>query len=200
MNVEHSAVRYTLTMRSYLGEEVVAHGQLPNNPMDEFMMINQYVTNPEKEKKTSEQSVQTCLEQSVQEHIITDLVDFITQGQLHHSQSDVKVPHSAETQSLIASSMPQNVVEETNGKEIQQEQPVYTHEEWLIRENIGQDQQKKVNLFFDMVSTFYPAIPFLTIRTYYLLYQAWRRLGTHPNLNRWKAMQFWMRTMRPDDK
>jgi hypothetical protein len=46
MNVEHSVVRYTLTMRAESGEEVVAHGQLPNNAMDEFMVINQYVNQP----------------------------------------------------------------------------------------------------------------------------------------------------------
>jgi len=46
VNVEHSVVRYTLTMRGDSGEEVVAHGQLPNDAMDHFTVINQYVNNP----------------------------------------------------------------------------------------------------------------------------------------------------------
>ena len=46
VNVEHSVVRYTLTMRADSGEEVVSHGQLPNNAMDEFLVINQYVNQP----------------------------------------------------------------------------------------------------------------------------------------------------------
>ena len=213
VNVEHSVVRYTLTLRSDSGEEVVAHGQLPNNAMDQFMVINQYVTNPEvvsclEEKKTSEQSVQTCEEQSVKDHIITDLFDFINKGQLHHSQSNMNTPQLSlenleESLSPILPSTPRIVEESSIAKEciseIQKEQ-VSTHSEWLTQENIGQDDYKKVDLFFDMVAKFYPTIPFLTVRNYYLLYQAWRRLGTHSNLNRWKAMEFWLRTLRPADE
>lgn len=46
MNVEHLAVQYTLTLRADSGEEVVANGHLPNDAMDHFTVINQYVTNP----------------------------------------------------------------------------------------------------------------------------------------------------------
>jgi len=74
MNVEHSAVQYTLTLRADSGEEVVANGHLPNDAVDQFTVINQYVTNPREEKKTSEQSLK--------DHIITDLFDFISQGQV----------------------------------------------------------------------------------------------------------------------
>lgn len=213
MNVEHSVVRYTLTMRGDSGEEVVAHGQLPNNALDQFMVINQYVANPE--KKTSEQSVQTCAEQSVKDHIITDLLDFMNKGQqsiiqenqLHHSQSDMAVPRDSEQINDILSpilpSTPRNVEESCVAEaciaEMQQE-PVLPHSDWLLKEHIGKHDYKKVDLFFDMVARFYPTIPFITTRNYYLLYQAWRRLGTHSNLNRWKAMEFWLRTMRPADE
>jgi len=104
MNVEHSAVHYILTLRADSGEEVVAHGNLPNDAMDHFTVINQYVTNPE-EKKTSEQSVK--------DHIITDLFDFMNKGkliqenQLHHSQTDIAASRpSLETECLSESMSP----------------------------------------------------------------------------------------------
>jgi hypothetical protein len=213
MNVLHSSVQYTLTLHSDSGEEVIAHGRLPNDVMDHFTVINQYVANPE-DKKTSEQSVQTCIEQSVKDHIITDLFDFMNKGQqsiiqenqLHHSQSDMAVPNHAECLDDILSpilpSTPRNVEEtsiaETCIVEMQQEHTaVPTHQEWLNTEHIQPHDYKKVDLFFDMVVKLYPNTSFLTVRKYYLLYQAWRQQGTHPNLNRWKAMEFWLRTMRP---
>lgn len=116
MNVEHSIVSYTLTLRAESGETVVANGRLPNDVMDNFMVINQYVKNPAltEVKHTSEQGVQTCLKQSVTEHIITDIFDFINQGQkqhdliqenqLHHSQTDMTVPN----QSLHSDSLSEN--------------------------------------------------------------------------------------------
>ena len=92
MNVEHSVVRYTLTLRGDSGEEVVAHGQLPNSAMDQFMVINQYVKNPIS-VTTAEQGVQANLEQSVTDHIITDVVDFIAQGQQAFLQANMAVSH-----------------------------------------------------------------------------------------------------------
>jgi hypothetical protein len=90
MNVEHSAVRYILTLRADSGEEIVANGYLPNDTMDHFTVINQYVTNPE-EKKTSEQSVK--------DHIITDLFDFMKQGQQQHAhiQADMAAQPSSDS-------------------------------------------------------------------------------------------------------
>jgi len=92
MNVEHSVVRYTLTLRGDSGEEVVTHGQLPNDAMDHFMVINQYVKNPVS-VTTAEQGVQANLEQSVTEHIITDVVDFIAQGKKQYHQTDMAASH-----------------------------------------------------------------------------------------------------------
>jgi hypothetical protein len=94
MNVEHSVVRYTLTLRGDSGEEVVTHGQLPNDAMDHFMVINQYVKNPIS-VTTSEQGVQANLEQSVKDHIITDVFDFITQGQQAFLQANMAAAQSS---------------------------------------------------------------------------------------------------------
>jgi hypothetical protein len=128
MNVEHSVVSYTLTMRSDSGEEVVANGRLPNDAMDNFIVINQYVKNPAvtEVKHTSEQGVQAFSQQSVKDHIITDLFDFINKGkqqcaliqenQLHHSQTSIAAPHPSleteglsESMSLIVPSSPTHV-------------------------------------------------------------------------------------------
>ena len=92
MNVEHSAVRYILTLRADSGEEVVAHGNLPNDAMDHFTVINQYVTNPavtDVSVTTAEQGVQANLKQSVKDHIITDVFDFIAQGQQAFIQANM---------------------------------------------------------------------------------------------------------------
>jgi hypothetical protein len=113
MNVEHSVVRYTLTLRGDSGEEVVAHGQLPNSAMDQFMVINQYVKNPIS-VTTAEQGVQANLEQSVTDHIITDVVDFIAQGQQAFLQANMAVSHPSleipsESFSPILPSSPKHV-------------------------------------------------------------------------------------------
>lgn len=96
MNVEQSHVKYTLTLRGDSGEEVVTHGQLPNDAMDHFMVINQYVKNPSS-VHTAEQGVQANLEQSVKDHIITDVFDFIAQGQQAFLQANMAAQPSSES-------------------------------------------------------------------------------------------------------
>ena len=104
LNVEHSAVSYTLTLLSDLGERVTYSGHQPNVAMDQFMVIDQYVKNTAS-VTTAEQGVQTCLEQSVKDHIISDIDDFIAQGQkqealiqenqLHQSHTNITVPNES---------------------------------------------------------------------------------------------------------
>ena len=104
LNVEHSAVSYTLTLLSDSGERVTYSGHQPNVALDQFMVIDQYVKNTAS-VNTAEQGVQTCLEQSVKDHIITDVFDFIAQGQkqyaliqenqLHQSHTNITVPNES---------------------------------------------------------------------------------------------------------
>jgi len=222
MNVEHSAVSYVLTLRADSGEEVVANGRLPNDAMDNFIVLNQHFKNPEVVKNTSEQGVQTGTQQSVQQRIMTDIFDFIIQGQqqqkpliqenqLHSSQSNMAAPQSSEclneSLSPVLPSTPRNMAEIPQEPSVVLDNPIekkeevmLTHEEWLAAEHIGPHDQKKVDLFFDLAATLTPTISFLATRKYYRLYQEWRQQGTHPNLNRWKAMEFWLRNLRPSDE
>lgn len=136
MNVEYSVVKYTLTLRADSGEEVVTNGHLPNDAIDQFIVINQHFTNPTsivsssvlpepskglgdslptEIKEKLEKSVQTTLEQSVKDHIMADIFDFINQGQqqnqLHQSHVDIAVPNQSlesESFSPILSSSPRH--------------------------------------------------------------------------------------------
>lgn len=80
MNVEHSVVKYTLTLRADSGEESVANGRLPNDAMDNYMVIDQYVTNPE----PKEQDVQTMESNILREAAV---LTSTSENNLDHSYS-----------------------------------------------------------------------------------------------------------------
>ena len=158
MNVEYSVVKYTLTLRADSGEEVVTNGHLPNDAIDQFIVINQHFTNPTsivsssvlpepskglgdslsaEVKETLEKGVQTTLEQSVKDHIMADIFDFINQGQqqnqLHQSHVDIAVPNQSlesESFSPILSSSPrhaesfeQELQDLSNNKVVEEQTP-----------------------------------------------------------------------------
>jgi predicted amino acid-binding ACT domain protein len=94
MNVEQSIVHYTLTMRAESGETVVANGRLPNDAMDHFMVINQYIKNPTE--------------------------NLIQESQLHHSQADMTAPYSileTDNMSPILPSSPTHLEDDSFAKD-----------------------------------------------------------------------------------
>lgn len=59
---------------------------------------------------------------------------------------------------------------------------------------------KQWHVFYNVADRFDKKMNLPTKHKYYQMYQEWRQKGTHSNLNRWKAMEFWFRTMRPADE
>ena len=97
MIVEQSVVRYTLTLRADSGEESVANGRLPNDAVDNFIVINQHFTNPEpakcvggslssEVKQTMEQGIQTSLAEIIQKNTYLPV---IPEDKMQHSHSSI---------------------------------------------------------------------------------------------------------------
>ena len=97
MNVEQSVVKYTLTLRADSGEESVANGRLPNDAMDNFIVINQHFNNPEpakcvgdslssEVKQTMEQGIQTSLAEIIQKNTYPPV---IPENKMQNSHSSI---------------------------------------------------------------------------------------------------------------
>ena len=101
MNVDNSVVKYTLTLRADSGEEVVTNGRLPNDAMDNFIVINQHFKNPEliampskglgdslspELKQTMEQGIQTSLGEIIEKNTYPPV---IPENRLQHSHSSI---------------------------------------------------------------------------------------------------------------
>ena len=89
LTVGQSAVSYTLTLRADSGEKVIYNGYQPNVIMDQFMVIDQYVTNPEQitaseeVKNTTEKGVQTTMDDVLKE------LPVIPENNLQNSHSSI---------------------------------------------------------------------------------------------------------------